>query len=70
MRFVSDKGEKVELVYANIRHGIFQPCEKEHTVLIHFHLKHPILIGKKKFKDVQFFTEVIEASQAIDGRHR
>jgi nucleosome binding factor SPN SPT16 subunit len=26
--------------------------------------------GKKKFKDVQFFTEVVEASQAIDGRHR
>jgi len=70
LRFVSNKGERIEILYANIRHGIFQPCEKEHVVLIHFHLKHAILIGKKKYKDVQFFTEVIESSQAIDGRAR
>ena len=24
LRFVSNKGEKIELIYANIRHGIFQ----------------------------------------------
>ena len=61
---------QVELLYANIRHGIFQPCESEHTVLLHFHLRNAIMIGKKKFKDVQFFTEVVAASQALDGRHR
>jgi nucleosome binding factor SPN SPT16 subunit len=70
LRFLSSKGERIEIIYANIRHGIFQPCEKEHVVLVHFHLKHAIMIGKKKYKDVQFFTEVVEASQAIDGRHR
>jgi len=70
LRFLSSKGERVEIIYANVRHGIFQPCEKEHVVLVHFHLKHAIMIGKKKYKDIQFFTEVVEASQAIDGRHR
>lgn len=63
LRFVSNKGEKVEIIYSNIAHGVFQPCDREHVVLIHFHLKHAIMIGKKKYKDVQFFTEVVEASQ-------
>jgi len=57
-------------VYGNIRHGIFQPCEKEHVVLLHFRLRHAIMVGKKKFEDIQFFTEVVEASQALDGRLR
>jgi hypothetical protein len=70
LRFISSKGEKIDLVYGNIRHGIFQPCEKEHVVLVHFHLRNAIMVGKKKFKDIQFFTEVIEASQALDGRHK
>lgn len=70
LRFVSSKGERLDIVYGNIRHGIFQPCEKEHVVLLHFHLRHAIMVGKKKFKDIQFFTEVVEASQALDGRLR
>ena len=70
LRFLSTKGERVEIIYANVRHAIFQPAEREHIVLLHFHLKHPIMIGKKKYKDVQFFTEVVEASLAIDGRQR
>jgi len=39
-------------------------------VLVHFHLKDHILIGKKKQKDVQFFTEVIESSLNLDGGRR
>lgn len=39
-------------------------------VLIHFHLKNPIMIGKKKHSDVQFFTEVIDASQAVENARR
>lgn len=68
LRFVSSKGEKVEIIYANVKHGIFQPCHNEHIVLIHFHLRHPIMIGKKKYRDVQFFTDVVESSAAIDSR--
>lgn len=70
LRFVSNKGEKVEIIYANIAHGVFQPCDREHVVLIHFHLKHAIMIGKKKYRDVQFFTEVVEASQVRHGHGR
>ena len=47
---------QIEITYANVKNGIFQPCESEHTVLLHFNLKHDIIINKKKHKDVQFFT--------------
>ena len=51
--FQSNKGDNLEIIYANIKAAIFQPCENEHVVLMHFHLKHSILIGKKKFRDLQ-----------------
>lgn len=70
LRFMSSKGEKFELIYSNVKHGIFMPCEGEHVVAIHFHLKHPIIVNKKKQKDIQFFTEVVSATEAIDGRRR
>lgn len=39
-------------------------------VLVHFHLKDYIMIGKKKHKDVQFFTEVIDSSLNLEGARR
>lgn len=66
LRFISTRGEIVDIMYSNIKHAIFQPCENEIMVLIHFHLKNPIMVGKKKQQDIQFFTEVVDASQAVD----
>lgn len=52
------KGEqKVDILFSNIKHLFFQPCDNELIVLIHFHLKHPIMIGKKKTQDVQVYRE-------------
>ena len=70
LRFKSTKGESAYIIYTNVRHAIYQPCVSDLIVLIHFHLKHPIIIGKKKCMDIQFYTEVVEASQALDGRRR
>jgi len=39
-------------------------------VLIHFHLHNALLIKKKKVLDIQFYTEVIETSQAVDTTGR
>ena len=36
--------------------------------MIHFHLKQPLMVGKKKAYDVQFYTEIVDASQALDNR--
>lgn len=70
LRFLSGRGETVDIIYTNIKHAIFQPCESEIMVLIHFHLKNPIMIGKKKQSDIQVFTEVVDASQAVNGGRR
>ncbi|EEC50840.1 predicted protein [Phaeodactylum tricornutum CCAP 1055/1] len=70
LRFISTRSEIVDIMYNNIKYAIYQPCEGDIMVLIHFHLKNPIMVGKKKHLDIQFFTEVIEASQAVDNARR
>ncbi|KAL7419533.1 FACT complex subunit spt16 [Cryptotrichosporon argae] len=52
---------KIDVLFSNIKHLFFQPSEKELIVLIHVHLKAPIVVGKKKTYDVQFFREVSDA---------
>jgi len=69
LRFTEAKtGEHVDIMYANVKHAFFQPCHSEHIVLIHFHLSHPIMVGKKKTQDIQFITEVVEASEDVSAR--
>ncbi|GAA6022046.1 hypothetical protein JCM10207_001030 [Rhodosporidiobolus poonsookiae] len=59
----SGKSEhKLDILFSNIKHLLFQPCDNELIVVLHIHLKSPIMIGKKKAKDVQFFREVSDAS--------
>eukprot|EP00935_MAST-01C_sp_MAST-1C-sp1_P000632 g632.t1 len=64
LRFSAMNGERKDILYSNIKHAIFQPCENELIVCIHFHLKNFIMIGKKKHKNLTFFTE------NLDGRNR
>jgi len=68
-RFTSVRGDKVDVLYNNIRHAFFQPCDGEMIILLHFHLKHAILFGKKKHIDVQFYTEVGEITTDL-GKHQ
>jgi len=70
LRFISTRSEVVDIMYNNIKYAIFQPCESEIMVLIHFHLKNPIMVGKKKHVDIQYFTEVVDSSQAVDTGRR
>lgn len=70
LRFTSSKGEILDLLYANVKHAIFQPCDRTTLVLVHFHLKDFILVNKKKQKDIQFYTEVIETSLNLEGSRR
>ena len=70
LRFVTGRGEKLDIIFKNVKLALFQAAEKEIIVLLHFHLIHPIMIGKKKTKDVQFYVEVMEASYALDAAKR
>ena len=45
-------------MYRNIKHAFFQPADNEMVTILHFHLINPIMLGNKKTKDVQFYTEV------------
>ena len=69
-RFISTKGEKVDIIYTNIKHAFLQTCDSELIVLIHFNLKNPIIIGKKKVYDVQFYREVTSLADDLNIKGR
>ncbi len=54
----NDQG--ITVLFNNVKHLFFQPCAHELIVIIHIHLKNPIMIGKKKTKDVQFYREATD----------
>lgn len=37
--YTSVRNEKLEILYNNIKHAFFQPCDSEIIILVHFHLK-------------------------------
>ena len=49
--------QRVDVLFSNIKHLFFQPSKDELIVLIHCHLKNPLMIGKRKTYDVQFYRE-------------
>ncbi len=51
---------RIDILFSNVKHLFFQPCAHELIVLIHVHLKTPVIIGKKKTKDVQFYREATD----------
>uniref|UniRef100_UPI00358DD996 FACT complex subunit SPT16-like n=1 Tax=Myxine glutinosa TaxID=7769 RepID=UPI00358DD996 len=68
-RFTSVRGDKVDILYNNIKNAIFQPCDGEMIIVLHFHLKNAIMFGKKRHTDVQFYTEVGEITTDL-GKHQ
>lgn len=59
-RYQMQGGESLDVTFSNIRHAFFQESDNELITLVHFTLKDPIMAGKKKVTDVQFYTEVME----------
>lgn len=61
LRYVHGNGSaKIDVLFSNMKHLFFQPSQHELIVIIHVHLKNPIMLGKKKTKDVQFVREATE----------
>ncbi|BFZ55603.1 FACT complex subunit spt16 [Savitreella phatthalungensis] len=48
---------RIDILFSNVKHLFFQPCDHELLVLIHVHLKDPIMVAKRKTRDVQFYRE-------------
>ena len=57
-RYTAQRGDRIDFLYVNIKHAIFQPCDKEMIMVIHFHLRNGIMVGKKRHVDIQFYIEV------------
>ena len=60
LRYRDHRQNNIDVLFSNVRHLFFQPCTHELIVIIHVHLKNPIMIGKKKAKDVQFYREATD----------
>jgi nucleosome binding factor SPN SPT16 subunit len=61
----------VDILFSNIKHLFFQPCDNELHAIIHVHLKAPILLnGKKKAKDIQFIRETSDAMHDETGNRK
>lgn len=71
LRYVNPiRNDPVDVVFSNIKHLFFQPCVGELIVLIHVHLKNPIMIGKRKTRDVQFYREATEMAFDETGNRK
>ncbi|KAJ3824085.1 FACT complex subunit SPT16 [Lentinula raphanica] len=70
VRYQSPMGQKVDVLFSNIKHLFFQPCDHELLVIVHMHLKSPIIVGKKKTSDVQFFREATDVQFDETGNRK
>ncbi|KAM0718079.1 hypothetical protein Q7P37_006411 [Cladosporium fusiforme] len=63
-------GQKIDVLFSNVKHLFFQPCVGELIVIIHVHLINPIIVGKKKTKDIQFFREASDTQIDETGNRK
>ncbi len=72
LRYIAQgKGDqKIDLVFANMKHLFFQPCEGELIIVLHVQLKDPIMLAKKKTSYIQFYREISDASFDETGNRR
>ncbi|KAI5124316.1 hypothetical protein M0805_008924 [Coniferiporia weirii] len=70
IRYQSMGSHKIDVLFSNIKHLFFQPCDHELLVIIHIHLKSPIMVGKKKAKDVQFYREASDVQFDETGNRK
>lgn len=53
--------QRIDVLFANVAHAFLQPCDHESVVIVHLHLRHPIMVGRRKTRDVQFYREAIDS---------
>lgn len=72
LRFASPirPDQRIDVLFNNVKHLFYQPCDGEMVVLIHCHLKAPIMVGKKKTKDVQFYREASDVQFDETGNRK
>ncbi|CAD8166538.1 unnamed protein product [Paramecium pentaurelia] len=69
-RYIHSNKEQLDIVFKNIKHYIYQSPEQDIIAALHFHLHSPIVLGKRKTHDVQFYCEVGGAVEHLEGRKK
>ena len=69
-RYNSVRGDIIDVPFSNVKYAFFQPCEKEIIAAVHFRLVEPIMVGKKKTEDIQFYSEGGVVAEDVVGRGR
>ncbi|CAJ0608432.1 unnamed protein product [Cylicocyclus nassatus] len=64
-RYSSLRGNRIDVLYNNIKLAFFQPCDNEMIILLHFNLKLPVLWGKKEIQS-HFFNVVRSKDQVCE----
>jgi nucleosome binding factor SPN SPT16 subunit len=67
-RYSTDKGDRIDFTYSNIKQAYFQPITTDIIILVHFHLHSPLIIQKKRTYDLQFFMEAGNVTEDLVGR--
>ncbi|WFD42788.1 Xaa-Pro aminopeptidase [Malassezia psittaci] len=72
LRFMSPlrQDQKIDIPFSNVKHLFYQPCDKELIVLVHIHLKSPVIIGKRKTRDIQFYREASDVQFDETGNRK
>ena len=70
LRYHDHRGSQIDILFSNMKHLFFQPSTHELIVIIHIHLRDPIMIGKKKAKDVQFYREATDMAFDETGNRK
>ncbi|CAD8115753.1 unnamed protein product [Paramecium sonneborni] len=69
-RYIHSNKEQLDIVFKNIKHYIYQSPEQDIIAALHLHLHSPIVLGKRKTHDVQFYCEVGGAVEHLEGRKK
>lgn len=62
--------QKIDIPFSNVKHLFYQSCDKELIVIIHFHLKHPVMVGKRKTRDIQVYREASDVQFDETGNRK
>ena len=57
-RFKTKKSEELDITFDNIRFCFFQRALEHESVILHFHLRQPTVIGGKKTANIQFYAQI------------
>lgn len=70
LRFSSIAAAAIDILFANVKHIIYEPSKGTMSTILHVTLKQPMLLGKKKADEISFYADVMEASESVESTRK